>query len=125
MDNVLNFSGVGLESIVMQKDTPPVSVENCRILLVENDEADALRLGGLLGECKGDSHRRFEVTARVGQLQEVLTFLMTGAVDLILLDLGLPGAAGVDGCWAAGSTTTGAGCWSTWSTTTGAGCRAA
>lgn len=72
----------------------PDGSEPLRLLLIEDDPDDILLMEQALAEA-GKDRFRLEVVSR---LSEGISFLSTGEVDLVLLDLSLPDSKGPDGC---------------------------
>jgi PAS domain S-box-containing protein len=66
--------------------------ETIRILLVEDDDGSALVLKNILERSR---HRAFTVR-RAGSLSAAIQEVTQGGIDLVLLDLGLPDAWGLD-----------------------------
>ncbi|MEJ3746018.1 SpoIIE family protein phosphatase [Actinomycetes bacterium KLBMP 9797] len=64
--------------------------ERIRVLLVEDDDADAFLVGELLAE--SDAHVDLVVATSIAEARQRLT-----GIDCVLLDLGLPDAHGLDG----------------------------
>jgi serine phosphatase RsbU (regulator of sigma subunit) len=73
-----------------RRPLPPMPVERLRVLLIEDDEADAFLVGELLDEAEAAVDLTVAVSLAAARP------LMMG-VDCILLDLGLPDAQGLDG----------------------------
>jgi serine phosphatase RsbU (regulator of sigma subunit) len=65
-----------------------------RVLLIEDDDGDAVLVRELLREARAAVDLR--VTTRLAEAHDLLTAGETG-IDCVLLDLGLPDAAGLDG----------------------------
>jgi CheY-like chemotaxis protein len=68
--------------------SPP---DKIRVLLIEDDAAEALRLQGLIDS---EPRSEFIVSGKGSRIDEAITAIGHAGVDLILLDLTLPDAAG-------------------------------
>jgi diguanylate cyclase (GGDEF)-like protein len=71
-------------------DNGPVT-SPMRVLLVENDDADALRIEAGLRERLGDG----VIVRRVATLGQGIRALIEGSFDVIVLELGVPDASGI------------------------------
>ena len=67
------------------------TIAQVRLMLVEDHQATRDRLCSLL-----DGHSQYTVVAAVGSAEEAVRILMDHTVDIIILDLGLPGMPGSD-----------------------------
>ena len=72
--------------------TEAVGVNRLRILIVDDEELARLRLRGLLADCVSPSA---EVVGEAGSAAEALHQLATREVDLVLLDIQMPGLDGL------------------------------
>ena len=63
-----------------------------RVLLVDDEELARMRLRTLVGECVSP---RTEVVGEAANAAQALAWLETGACDLLLLDIGMPGGDGM------------------------------
>src|ERR1700712_2269085 len=72
--------------------SPSHPMSRLKVLIVDDEELARLRLRGLLADC---THPAAEVVGEAGSGAEALHALSSSAVDLVLLDINMPGLDGL------------------------------